>query len=104
MPAANSLFSVYLYQGLLTDRRYNCIMHISVHCPCCAGLSISDPNFSKAEYIGTGKSNSYIHQLPISPCAKITLDHQLLEEMNSSIPTLPKFNEYQKFREVEAVN
>jgi hypothetical protein len=37
-----------------------------------------------------GNSGLQIQQLPMSSCARSTLTHQLLEELNSSIPTLPK--------------
>ncbi len=36
------------------------------------------------------KSNFYIPQLPMHPCARSTLTHQLPEELNKKIPTLPE--------------
>jgi hypothetical protein len=36
----------------------------------------------------------------MSPCARSTPTHQLLEELISKIPTLPKFHQEGNFREV----
>jgi hypothetical protein len=61
----------------------------------CAGLSTSSPNFSKAE-IRTQQQFAFT-DLTISDVS-MRLTHQLLEELNSTVLTSPKFPPEQRFQ------
>jgi hypothetical protein len=55
-----------------------------------AGLPTSQPRLLKSSDENEDKE-FHIEQLPIYPCAKSTLTHQLHGELKSTISTLPKF-------------